>query len=302
MQQSSTPVLSYGEACRIPGSPHTILPMTIWNNVSDLFSRLRPGENPRTYFWHIPKTAGMSTWQLLEWAYPESQICTGRMWEDIIHIPKQELRQYRAFRGHFLSYLEPYLDRPLRKFTILRDPVERTVSHYLHARRSPEHPYHHAAATMTLAEFCRSPRTRHMVENYQAGYLYWPAAESPDVVAKVMSREDLDHYKLQLHLDPDPARFPDTGALYRAAVERLDSFAAVGITEELGKSLRVISGALGFGVPPDFDKRNVGRETQSALDADTVRLIQARVQVDLELYDRARRKLAALTAPGDGLR
>lgn len=267
--------------------------MTLWKNLSQLFTRRPSGEKPRTYFWHIPKTAGMSTWQLLEWAYPASEICTGRMWEDIIHIPLPELRQYRAFRGHFLAYLEPHLDLPLRKFTILRDPVERTISHYLHARRSPEHPYHQDAATMSLAEFCRSPRTRHMVENYQAGYLYWPAADSPATVASSMTSDDLAQYKLQLHLDPDPARFPPPDALHQAAQARLDSFAAVGITEDLNHSLRLVAAALGLGVPPDFEKRNVGRQSRSDLDPDTRRLIESRVEVDLALYDRARLHLAA---------
>ena len=61
---------------------------------------------PPSYFYHIPKTAGMSSWQLIEWLYPEDKICPGRMWEDIIRVPMEALKGYDAFRGHFLSYLE----------------------------------------------------------------------------------------------------------------------------------------------------------------------------------------------------
>ena len=75
------------------------------------------------------------------------------------------------FRGHFLTHLEPYLGRKLATFTMLRDPVERTISHYYHVRRDPDHPSHEDTSRMSLREFCVDPLTRHMVENFQAGYL-----------------------------------------------------------------------------------------------------------------------------------
>ena len=105
------------------------------------------------------------------------------MWEDIITLPKESFAQYHAFRGHFLAYLEPYLGRKLDTFTILRDPVERTISHYYHARRAREHPYHADALSMPLAEFCVHPRTRHMVQDYQCGYLACPGRRTPEEVA-----------------------------------------------------------------------------------------------------------------------
>ena len=138
------------------------------------------------YFCHIPKTAGMSTWQLLEWMYPAESICPGRMWEDIIFVSPEVLTSYRAFRGHFLAWLEPYLGRKLSIFTILRHPVERTISHYSHARRAPEHPYYQEANTLSLAEFCTHSRTRRLVQNYQAAYLACPKPKDPAV-----SRPDL---------------------------------------------------------------------------------------------------------------
>ena len=75
--------------------------------------------NEHAVVYHIPKTVGMSTWQLIEWLYPEDKICPGRMWEDIIRVPMDVMNNYDAFRGHFLAYLEPYLGRALSTFTVL---------------------------------------------------------------------------------------------------------------------------------------------------------------------------------------
>ena len=238
---------------------------------------------PACYFYHIPKTAGMSTWQLLEWLYPEEKICPGRMWEDIIRVPMKVMGTYDAFRGHFLAYLGSYLDRELSIFTILRDPVERTISHYSHVRRSPEHPFHAKAKVLTLAEFCLHPLTHHMVRNYQAGYLACPEKKNPRELAKRMSNEDLSAYKLQLALDPSPGEFHDANALYRAGYDRLRSFLAVGITERLQESLTLIARRLGASAPPEFGRRNVGN-LSGLPDDRTIGIIRACTEVDHALY------------------
>ncbi len=123
------------------------------------------------YFFHIPKTAGVSTWRFLEHAYPASQICPYWLWDQLIRVSPNELRNWDIFRGHFLSHLELYTGRQFKTFTLLRDPVQRTISHYYHVRRSPEHPFYAHAVRLTIKEFCMHPSTRHMVVNYQCGYL-----------------------------------------------------------------------------------------------------------------------------------
>jgi hypothetical protein len=250
-------------------------------------TKIRPAA---CYFYHIPKTAGMSTWQLLEWAYAKEKICPGRMWEDIITLPKEELASYDAYRGHFLAYLERYLDRKLDTFMILRDPVSRTISHYYHVQRAPEHPFHAEARALSLAEFCVHPRTKHMVQNYQSGYLACPGRKHPQEIAAGMTAEDFASYKLQLALDPAPDEFPAPQQLYQAANDRLQSFVAVGISELLQESLALIARALSLPDPPTFSMRNVGSNRPATLDSDTIATIRANTEVDQALYDNARRE------------
>jgi len=211
------------------------------------------------------------------------------MWEDIINLPMDVLDAYDAFRGHFLAYLERYLGRKLVTFTVLRNPVERTISHYCHVQRAPEHPFHSEARALSLADFCTHPRTRHMVRNYQAGYLACPAAKDPREVAQTMTKDHFATYKLQLALDPSPDEFPDRDELYRAASHRLRSFAAVGITERLRESLILIARHFGAPHPPEFGRRNVA-PSRIAVDDHTTRIIRECTEVDHELYADEKRR------------
>ena len=239
---------------------------------------------PDCYFYHIPKTAGMTSWQMLEWLYPEEKICPGRMWEDIINVPLPVLQTFEAFRGHFLAYLEPYLDRKLTTFTILRNPVERTISHFCHVQRSAEHPFYDEARTLTLAEFCTHPRTRHMVQDYQSRYLACLGQKCPRELARTMTNHDFAGYKLQLALDPLPDEFPPGPELYRAAHNRLRSFVAVGITERLRESFRLIARKLGAPNPPEFDRRNIAPNRITGVDNRTMQIIFRCTEVDHALY------------------
>ena len=243
------------------------------------------------YFYHIPKTAGMSTWQLLEHYYPTQRICPGRMWEDIIGLPRETLAEYDAFRGHFLAYLQPYLGRPLDTFTVLRDPVERTISHYCHVRRAPDHPSHTIAQSLTLEEFCVDQRTKHMVQNYQARCLACLPYKDPVALAVGMTKEDFSAYRLQLALDPIANEAPPSAELYRGARERMEGFVAVGISERLQVSLGIIASVLGFGVPPSFPRRNVAPIRPPNVDPKVLRLIRTQTEVDQALYQEMEREL-----------
>jgi hypothetical protein len=260
------------------------------------------GPDSGCYFYHIPKTAGMSTWQLLEVSFPADEICTARMWDDLVQIPPRQIARYRAFRGHFLAFLEPYIDRPLKTFTVLRDPVERTISHYYHVKRSPDHPSHGLAQILSLTEFCVHPRTRHMVVNYQCGYLASFGDRAPHTLVHNLTPQDLADYKLQLALDPRPEEYPAPEQLLRAAVERLDGFVAVGITELLQPSFGLIADALGVPPPPRLPIRNAANNRPPRFDEETLRVIRAQTEVDRALYEMVRRRVESKLRPFEFLR
>ncbi len=236
------------------------------------------------YFFHIPKTAGMPVWRFVEQSFPAEKVCPHRLWERLIAVPRPALAQWDVFRGHFLSHLEPFLGRRLRTFTMLRDPVERTVSHYRHVRRAREHPFHAKASNMSLAEFCLDPSTRHMVENYQASYLA-KAPRDPERIARTLTPEQLARFELQETLQY-PDAFDSAAELFERARERLAGFAVIGFAEDFSPSLDRFSQALHCAAPRPFEPENVNRERLPTGQAGpaTLDLIRRLTEVDLSLY------------------
>jgi hypothetical protein len=250
-------------------------------------------DNPGIYFFHIPKTAGWSVWAFIEQKFPAGKICPWWLWDQLITVRQADLAQWDVFRGHFLSHLEPYLNRPLATFTMLRDPMERSISHYYHVRNAPDHPSYADAQRLSLAEFCVDPGTRHMIENYQANYLA-KAPLVPAIAVEGLTADDLARFLMQEKMQ-FPDRFDNDATLLERARERLTTFAAVGITEDFENSLRRIGNSLHCGEAQPFEPRNVGERPRSTeLDNTTLNLIREVTQVDQRLYETA----CQLTRPG----
>jgi len=238
------------------------------------------------YFFHIPKTAGMSVWKAIDAAYPPDSICPYWLWDQLIEAPKSDLERYRVFRGHFYGFLEPYLGRTLPKFTILRDPVERTVSYYSYIRGLPEHPNYQHARTLTLPQFCLHPETRYLVENYQAGYLAtFSRTKNPAEIAAAFTPEQRRQHLFQAALEPRTAGL-DERSLALAAREGLRRFLAVGICERLEQSMHLIGRALGrtLQLPPQRENITSGRIATHELADEALRTIHGITAVDRELY------------------
>ena len=94
-------------------------------------------KNDILYFLHIPKNAGTSLIAILENYFDLNSIFQGKYWQNLIlHKPKN-FSKLRFFRGHFGYGLHRILQRKPIYITMLRDPVERTLSDYYHIRRDP---------------------------------------------------------------------------------------------------------------------------------------------------------------------
>lgn len=123
-----------------------------------------------TYFLHIPKTAGTSVREMLLNNFGE-KVSPIRGWDDLRSPDAPSLDQYDVFSGHLgISFLK-LLDRPTIAFTFLRNPVDRTLSHFMHVKRDPFHPYHRYASGMALLDFLDDPITLPLVYNFQSRYL-----------------------------------------------------------------------------------------------------------------------------------
>lgn len=252
-----------------------------------------PGPSEGFYFFHIPKTAGTSIYRFLESVFPPHEICPGWLWDQIIRVPKLQLRNYRLFRGHFYGYLEPYLGRPLKKFTVLRDPIERSISHYAHVRREPSHPFHAQARARSLREFCLANDTRHLIENFQAQCLA-TLHLNPANVARNMGENDLAAFQLETAIERMLYLTHDPQWLLRASMASLELFEAVGTTEDFEASLASFCTLFGSSMQ-NAPRENVTPERPAAseLDDATIETIRDLVAVDATLHAHVRRRFFA---------
>lgn len=243
-------------------------------------------------FVHIPKCAGRTLAAILERSVPAE-----RRYEvdpDAIAASRAELAALPASRranidllyGHLSYGWHELLPRPAAYLTLVRDPVERVVSHYNYVRFRPGTPHYLRAEVqrrrMGLKEYVESG-VCHEVNNGQVRLL----AGVEDIVQEPYG----------------PSRLPygtnDPGLLDRALRNVERHFVVVGLQDQFDATLLLIRSKLGLG-RIWYRSRNVGRTRYRKIRPtnDEVEAIRAYNRLDLALYDavneRFRRELSTL--------
>lgn len=218
-------------------------------------------------FMHIQKTAGTSIVQMMARHYGRLNVSSHG---DFVGSGPDSFAGMPFVSGHFgYSYAERLM-RNRYSFTFLRDPVERTLSFYYFCRtRSPEEAkIYRLAGALPLEEFLqalsRDRVLRWFVYNTQVWYLaYGPGDES----TRVNYIRPFD--------------------LLERALENVEKFSFVGLTESVDDDSKVIFRALNM--PPDsvVDRSNVTDRTggQRDIPASTYEFIEELTQLDHALYD-----------------
>src|SRR5215831_12159156 len=114
-------------------------------------------------FLHIPKAGGTTMSRILERQY----CLAGSYWTEwnrpslqaFMELPQQHRAKIRLVYGHLGFGVHEFLPRPARYLTLLRDPIERAISHYYFIRRTPRHPIYREVMSqrMTLLDYIKSP-------------------------------------------------------------------------------------------------------------------------------------------------
>jgi len=238
------------------------------------------------YFYHIPKTAGTSMNKALNSIFQESEICPPHLWHDLLAYKNRPLTSFKLFRGHFYRPLEEFVGSRLHAFTILRDPIERALSHFGHVIRGPGHYLHKRAKDLgTLSAYLNDPVTSETVKNFQAKCLV--NMFNPVGIAQHLSPSQLDLLDLEKAIETAPACFSDE-LMLEAALERLREFIFVGITENMDESLIKMNSTFGWNIRAmPFENTNNQRILRFELhEKDLEKLIDLNA-VDLKVYAEA---------------
>lgn len=217
-------------------------------------------------FLHLPKTAGSTLARIIESQYDANNILylyESMLGEELAVSSPSQLNNLRIVMGHLYFGAHTFLSSPSTYITMLRDPVDRVISHYYFVRRDPSHYLYDSARKLSLKEYVESCN-RQEPNNDQTRLL---AGKRDESRFGICSDEMLDIAKGHL----------------------ADYFTVVGITEEFDRSLILMKRNLGWR-NPFYINQNVSqnRPRKEGIPFETLRVIQAYNELDIELYRFAR--------------
>jgi len=227
---------------------------------------------PRLVFLHLPRTGGTALAKdILLPNFPRSQWChvnygsDGRPQggaDDPLQWGPARRHRIRLLAGHMPLELTQRFPGPFESVTMLRNPVERTVSDYYHCRQNPANPAHEVARNLSLVEFV------------EQGY-------------------GLTHncYTRWLSNASYGTRFSTEGEMLQAARATLAAFTLIGITEEFDISVRRICERYRLTQGPlSTENRNVATPRGTGVSAKERRVIMRCNELDVLLYEDARHR------------
>ncbi len=241
------------------------------------------------YFLHIPKTAGTTFRVLLENRFHMDDICPAYEFFQIGQYSDEQLGRFRLFRGHMGYNLVNYLPEKPRVMVMLRDPMERAVSHFEYIRRDPGHPKHRIIheRNMGLKEYLLDPVLSAEVTNAQVR----PLAHLADrqTLGELMkgSRSQDEFARAWRHRD---GVLPPEDELLDLALRRLEAMDFVGVAEDLERGMELAAWLLEAPAPEQLQSLNInpGRTRLDSLPQDTLALLEQATVLDRRLYDRGR--------------
>lgn len=242
------------------------------------------------FFFHIPKTAGSTLQLFMRQQVASAYVCPTWSWTSLLNLDKAELARYKLFQGHYYGQSESVIGRPCFSFTILRDPIERALSHYGHVVRDPEHYLHRRAMELgDIDAYLEDPVTRMTVSNFQARML----ALDVDVEAlyRALTEAQKEAWFLEQFIETNDFGMHEQ-ELLAAAKKKLASFDFFGVTERLSESIALLCYKLSLKCPDKITDQNVNISRPKRWDVaqSTIARLEQLNSVDLALYEWAQQE------------
>lgn len=217
-------------------------------------------------FLHIPKAGGSTLKAILGREYAGRATWTAD-WptaEDVAQL--EDRAAIELVEGHFRFGLHRLFPQEATYITLVRDPVDRVVSHYDYVRREEAHPLHDEVISRGLD-------LREYVESGLSG--------------------ELENGQVEL--------LAEGGGLEEAKRNLVEHFPVVGVTERFDESILLFQREFGWRLPLYARVNVTDKKRRSTIDTRTRALILERNELDAGLYAFAVERLEeAVASAGDG--
>ncbi|MEK6326327.1 MAG: hypothetical protein AABM66_02225 [Actinomycetota bacterium] len=245
----------------------------------------------RLAFIHLPRTGGTAVQHHLESIASRATVVRVELPSDFLG-QLSDLRSAQIVLGHFFYPVVRLLPGAAIA-TVLRDPVERTISVWEFLQWEPTHTDHELLASRGISsidEFARDARLAGHVRNNQTRLLGMEYDLEAVVAALEAGEIDLEEAR---RMAAEAQSAPADAAMLARAKQRLEKMLLVGLTEELPAFARRLELAVGLPPGPPIEPRNVVPadtipRREEAYDESTRRGLADLNALDVELYAFAR--------------
>jgi hypothetical protein len=250
----------------------------------------------RLAFIHLPRTGGTAVQHHLEATAGKANVARVGLPDDFFE-QLAVLRSSPIVVGHFFYPVVGLIDGAAVA-TVVRDPVERSISVWEHPRWHPGHPDREVIAAReirTIEDFANDIHLGGHIRNNQTRFL----GLDYDLEAIVAELESgaIDHRRA-VHLAAE-AQFAEADReMLERAKRRLERMLLVGVTEELPAFTRELEGRIGLRPGPELPAVNASppelvENRAAAYDDATRRRLAELNSLDAELHTFARELWAA---------
>ena len=229
------------------------------------------------FFLHIPKVAGTTLIQILRQSYrkenhyfydtrkPDACI------EQLVHLSERKKNRIKVVSGHFsFGFHEYFGNDNFKYFTIMRNPVERVISHYNYAKYKRDHYLNETlkANPISLPEYVQSGICNE-VNNGMAKQL-----------AGLYVNDNFGYFKKNKEVFNDED-------LFRMAQNNIKKhFTFVGIMEEFDKTLILLKESLKISdLNIKYTSRNQAKTKHKKISNEELEIIKEFNKVDIKLYE-----------------
>ncbi|MEM9275136.1 MAG: sulfotransferase family 2 domain-containing protein [Cyanobacteria bacterium P01_F01_bin.143] len=241
-------------------------------------------KNNLLLFAHIPKTAGMTLWTIIKQNYPGDDSYYYDIGLDLAKAARRITRSpdINIAMGHFGFGFHHFFKQPYVYLTMLREPVERTISDYYYYQQS-EMAINQYNPPLTWQKFCTRMANNTMTRFYSGlEFAYMKHFQSFDRLrtAKIQNHPVLkDYYN------------SSSSELLELAKNNLKQhFEYIGIVERFDESLILLRRKFGW-KHLNYINRNIGNKKPKRLNfsSQDIDCIMQYNQLDIELYNYAQK-------------